>query len=281
MYPYTPIPVREVLRVQALITALDVERPQRFYFSGEMHDFWELVYVKSGKITVTADERLYHLESGKLLFHKPMEFHRLWNSEAESARVMILSFVASGEGMEEFRGACFSLTAAERDRFEELTACFLRAVAAKDSGDFPYLGQVAASAMENFLLGISGRAPERDERLSFEEKQYRAIVRVMKAHCEDRCSVEELAALCGMGVSNMKRIFRRYADRGIAGYYRALKMRRAGEMLDEGRPVKEVAAALGFEEPAYFYTVFKREYGVTPSEYRGSGRARRGRKTEK
>ena len=46
--------------------------------------------------------------------------------------------------------------------------------------------------------------------------------------------------------------------------------RKAIEMFDMGMKPKEVAAALGFCEINYFYTVFKRETGHTPSEYKKS-----------
>ena len=44
------MPVERTLRVEALFTALDVVRSRDFYFPGESHDFWELVYVCRGKV---------------------------------------------------------------------------------------------------------------------------------------------------------------------------------------------------------------------------------------
>lgn len=81
-------------------------------------------------------------------------------------------------------------------------------------------------------------------------------------------SVEELARLCEMSVSNMKRIFACFSDVGVAKFFMSLKMRRAMELLDAGVTAKEVADMLDFEETSYFYTVFKRETGMTPTQYR-------------
>ena len=62
---------------------------------------------------------------------------------------------------------------------------------------------------------------------------------------------------------------RRFA--AIAGlppqaYRNACRIRRACQMLDEGRSVTEVAVELGFCSPQYFATIFKRETGMTPTE---------------
>ena len=69
-------PVERPFEVDALYNAIDVVRPQGFYYSGEMHDFWEAVFVVNGQATATADEKVIALRTGQLLFHKPMEIGR-------------------------------------------------------------------------------------------------------------------------------------------------------------------------------------------------------------
>ena len=80
--------------------------------------------------------------------------------------------------------------------------------------------------------------------------------------------MEQLAELCGCSVSNMKRIFSRYSDRGVAKYFLTVKIQRAMQLLDAGMSTAEVARRLGFAETGYFHTVFRRETGMTPGTYR-------------
>ena len=40
------------------------------------------------------------------------------------------------------------------------------------------------------------------------------------------------------------------------------------QLLSEGNTAADVAVSVGFDEPAYFHTVFKREFGITPLEYK-------------
>ena len=88
----------------------------------------------------------------------------------------------------------------------------------------------------------------------------------MKDNCYRQLTVSDIANLLNMSASNIKRVFAIYSDIGIAKYFLNLRIRRAKEMLQEGLSPYEVAEKLGFK-PNYFYTVFKREVGITPNKY--------------
>ena len=118
------------------------------------------------------------------------------------------------------------------------------------------------------LLALRDHVPADEHDLTPGARRFREILQVLHAHCEEDLSVEQLAELCGCSVSNMKRIFSRYSDRGVAKYFLTIKIQRAMQLLDAGVPAAEVARRLGFAETGYFHTVFRRETGMTPGTYR-------------
>lgn len=264
--------IERIIHIDALIMGIDVVRPKNFYFPGETHDFWEAVYVCDGNVTATADERVYRLSSGNLLFHKPMEFHRIWTDEESAPHLMILSFKAGGNGMRRFENSCFELSPSQRKRLTEITAHFPPPPPTDDDivQTDPLTLNRAASMLEMLLLDLMDRPEYSGHTMTGDESQYARIVNVMKQNCDRTLSVEDLAQLCNLGVSNMKRIFACFSDVGIAKYFLSLKVRRAMELLDEGMPASKVAEALDFSEISYFYTVFKRETGMTPTQYKKS-----------
>lgn len=266
-------PVERLIRVDALNLVFDVIHPADFYFPGESHDFWELVYICEGNVVATADERVYHLDSGKLIFHKPMEFHRIWSEGKTPPHLMILSFSANGREMAKFENSCIALTPSQRKRFEAATAAFVQAQEARKKGlfqEYELTAALTASLLESFLLRLAVKEPELQTVCAGEEEQYTKIVNVMKANCHRRLSLQELAQKCDLSVSNMKRIFRQFSDVGIAKYFLSLKMRRAMELLEGDLSASQVAQMLDFAEISYFYTVFKRETGMTPIQYKKS-----------
>ena len=260
--------VNRCIYIKSIIMAIDAERDKNFFFAGESHDFWEAVFVSNGEITATADERIYNLSHGMLLFHKPMEFHRLIADGKSSSHLKIISFTAEGELMKRFEKRCFNLSLSEQDAFSEIAAYFLKAYLAYDnsSDSFDYLSNTAVSLLESFLLKLKEKKEYTPKHISYNEDIYYKIVETMKKNCDKSLSVSDIARLLNMSVSNVKRVFALYSDIGIAKYFLNLRIRRAKELLQEGLSPYEVAEKLSFK-PNYFYTVFKREVGTTPNKY--------------
>jgi len=273
-----------LIHADELVYILDIPRPKGFYFPGESHDFWEGVFVYKGKVAATADERVYQLEKGKLLLHKPMEFHRIWEVEDSDPRLVNISFRISGEVAKRLENTCFDLDSGQQEHLWEVINAFKRVKELGRMGIYNQEQQVdwteqtdwqgrmaenkAAVLLEAFLLELAEAGEHSQRVLSVDESRYARIVNMMKENCHRMLSVEELARLCEMSVSNMKRIFACFSDVGVAKFFMSLKMRRAMELLDAGVTAKEVADMLDFEETSYFYTVFKRETGMTPTQYR-------------
>lgn len=247
---------------------IDADRDKNFIFSGESHNFWEAVFVSEGEITAIADEQIYKLKQGMLLFHKPMEFHRLIADGKISSHLKIISFTAEGELMRNFENRCFNLSLSEQDAFSEITDYFIKAKFAygNSPNNFDYISNTAVTLLEGFLLKLKEKKGNTPKHISYNEDIYYKIVKTMKNNCDKSLSVNDIARLLNMSASNVKRVFALYSDIGIAKYFLNLRIRRSKELLQEGLSPYEVAEKLSFK-PNYFYTVFKREVGTTPNKY--------------
>ena len=63
--------------------------------------------------------------------------------------------------------------------------------------------------------------------------------------------------------------FRKYLGRPIAAEIRRVRIERAKrELTQSKRSLTEIARDVGFGEAMRMYEVFRRELGITPSEYR-------------
>ena len=81
--------------------------------------------------------------------------------------------------------------------------------------------------------------------------------------------VSALAALVNVSPSHYFALFKRHTGRAPMDYFTRLRMERARCLLDTtASSVKEVAAALGYDDPFYFSRVFKSVNQLAPSNYR-------------
>ncbi len=267
-YLYQLKTVNRCVCIKSIIMGIDADRDKNFVFSGESHNFWEAVFVSEGEITAIADEQIYKLKQGMLLFHKPMEFHRLIADGKISSHLKIISFTAEGELMRNFENRCFNLSLSEQDAFSEITDYFIKAKFAYSNSpnNFDYISNTAVTLLEGFLLKLKEKKGNTPKHISYNEDIYYKIVKTMKNNCDKSLSVNDIARLLNMSASNVKRVFALYSDIGIAKYFLNLRIRRSKELLQEGLSPYEVAEKLSFK-PNYFYTVFKREVGTTPNKY--------------
>lgn len=129
------------------------------------------------------------------------------------------------------------------DDYGELEACVLETVRANiDAGD-------AGSEKEGELF-----------------EQIRTLVLQNLSHSY---SLQEICGIFKVSQPYVRKIFTGRTGKTYNDYILDEKIRYAAEMMDSNPniPVKELAAALGFEQ-LYFSTVFKKNTGLTPSQYK-------------
>ena len=88
----------------------------------------------------------------------------------------------------------------------------------------------------------------------------------------ERLDVDWLAAELCMSHSTLYRKVKGLTGKTVNETIRAIRLRRACEMINEGGlALAEIADRTGFSTPAYFRQCFKDEYGMTPTEYAKKG----------
>lgn len=82
-------------------------------------------------------------------------------------------------------------------------------------------------------------------------------------------SIEEYAASHNMSVSWFIRNFKEYTNTTPAQYILSLRMSNARTLLETTScNVSEISDIIGYENPLYFSRIFKKHFGMSPSEFR-------------
>lgn len=101
-----------------------------------------------------------------------------------------------------------------------------------------------------------------DQKISFEIKQYLA------QRLSTSISLSTLADELGVSINTAMHAFRKDVGMGIMAYFSKLKIEKAMQLIREGNlSFRTISEQLGFESPEYFSRVFKKQTGMTPTEY--------------
>ncbi len=94
-------------------------------------------------------------------------------------------------------------------------------------------------------------------------------IELMLAHRESPLSVADLARAVNLSTSYLTRLFHAHTGRSPAQYDRDARLQRAHELLTTTfLTVKEVMAAVGWNDPSHFGREFKRRFGESPRALR-------------
>ena len=91
----------------------------------------------------------------------------------------------------------------------------------------------------------------------------------LQQHFDRDASIEMLAERVGMSPRNFIRRFKAATGRLPGAYVQMLRISAAREMLEQGAAsIQAVCSRIGYEDIAFFRSLFKRHTGMTPAEYR-------------
>lgn len=241
-----------------------------YFFSGEAHDFWEAVFVLKGTVGVTADDEVYYLRQNRVIFHKPMEFHRIWADADQKPTVCVISFTA--KSMPNLTSKVYNIPTEISDNILSIYEFAKNSLNPdqnnKDTSN-AFAAQFIANRLEMLFSDIISKNDTSYKNItSHNVNNYARIINVLGQNIKKRLTVEQIALLCETSPSSVKKVFAKYSDMGVIRYFNTMKVNRAKVMLMSGMSVAEAASTLGFEDQNYFSTIFKRIDGKTPSFYK-------------
>lgn len=259
--------VKPLFRITAFHTSWKAKFEKDRLFTGESHNFWEMVYVTNGKLCVAKEEKVYELEPGNALFFAPMEFHSIWNHEETPAEFIILSFSFDRDLKSSLSDGIFKISKTEKKLIDDVRSIY------KSTFDSPdkISSQLASNRMEELiLLLLQTQQPEKKYHVSIGATNYNRIISFLLRHLEENLSTEEIAKECSLSVSNLKKTFRKYSGMGIIQYYNEQRMILATSLIKENMSFSEVSERLNFSSQNYFTETFKRHMKMTPMQYKKS-----------
>ncbi len=230
------------------------------------HSSIELLYVLDGSIKAVVDGKPYTVEQNQILISSSYTVH-YYSHEKESHSILLvvpLSFIPSYSTVlsQKVFAECICKDA---DVNGEVLHCLNQLLLQKECRESTaniirgYIFVIIGLIVNNVGLVDAGE----DNLLSKE------ILKYLQSHYLSSVSLNILARDFGYSKYRFSHIFSTYFGCNLPEYVNALRARHAANLLAETEATLiEVAMNSGFESVRTFYRIFKRCFGMTPSQYR-------------
>ena len=277
--------IHEQIRIDRMYSFFTTYYKNTYTFNGESHDFWETAYVISGSICVSANENVYNLEEGDIIFYEPLVMHKYYTT-SPNTKLLIFSYDLEGNIAEFFRHKVFHLNKQQKGIISSLLGYVNTQTDGADASNYipehyvkedwlyyvkpintdPVYGHGLVLYIYQLMISLANDGKTALPSRSHENVLFGSAVKYMTDNLSEPISVEAVAKHLNVSISSLKRIFDKCAGMGVHKYYLTLKVNMATELLENGLSVNEVATKLGFSSPSYFTIAYTREAKVPPSQ---------------
>ena len=123
--------------------------------------------------------------------------------------------------------------------------------------------------LQSLIITLFDQYPKPDSEFTENIQRVQPAILYMNEHFKEPIRLEQLAELCCMSPNYFHKIFTQAMHTTPLNYLSLLRLNTALQLLINNKhTVKEIGYELGFADDAYFCRVFKKQYGITPSEYK-------------
>lgn len=237
----------------------------------------ELTFILDGSYTFRIGNANYSLGGGELFIAYPDEVHstgqlpmsvgEIYWIQLELSRLENFLFLSREASSSLIRRFCRFGQHVLPTRKKEILSLLSRAFSCALSGEENerYLCAALLAACLNLLC--CEMCEKSDNRLSCLTPDMEAALHYIHANLREALTLEEVAAVSGLSLSQFKQKFRQQTGASPRDYINRKKIDLSAQLLLAGKSKTEVAMELNFNTSSYFASVFRKYHSCTPSEY--------------
>lgn len=286
---YSSHTLKDDLNISKLYTVHYFDYSKDYKFSGESHDFWELVYVDKGEVICTADDKVSTLTQGQVIFHKPNEWHNISSNGKAAANAAIVSFECKSKAMEFFENKILKAGQEQKNLIAKIISEYTNAFSTplndvysnklvskrvRPIGSEQLIRQYICEFLLLFLRE-SAPAPQYTTLAgNYRNTTLNILINYMIDNISKTVTIDDLVKYSGTNRMTVNRIFNNTLGTTPIKYFTELKIDLAKKHLRENNyNISQIAEILGYSSVHYFSLQFKKFTTMSPTEYCASIKA--------
>lgn len=234
--------------------------------SHHIHDACEIYVNLSGDVSFAVENSFYPIMPGNIIITRPYEYHHcIYHSDKRHKHFWILFNPAGNEEMFDIffkrdTGKNNLLIPNPKSTEELVQIC-------------EKLNSGTESEVEKYfcffqLLNILNNADSFNAPNNSGNESVISAINFINENLSSSISVKEIANYCNVSLSTLERHFFRIFNISPSEYIKKRRLASSVELLHRGYSITNVASLCGFSDCSGFIATFKKEYNITPLQYR-------------
>lgn len=268
--PYIYQPIIPKIKIPEILGYYYVIKSPRYRFHGETHDYYELTYVDHGSLDTTVDSTTHTLENYDLMLYGPKQFHTqqittdnscsyltvIFNMMIDDDSLLLNRVISCDNQMHSIFKKFIRTSSDSSPYAQTLMLCYLQEI-------IILLLQLSNSPESNKPVALGNHAMQH-----FQEDVLQQILEYMKQSVSEAITIEEICQKFSISRSTLQALFKTHLQDSPKNYLINLKLQKSKELIRENKyTISEIAFTLGFSSIHYFSRIFKKHYGLPPSDY--------------
>lgn len=265
---------------------IDIRKHTRFInFPKHNHNYIEVNYVYEGELTQIIDGKKIKLQKGEIIFLNQHITHEI---EASKEKDIIINFIIRPQFFDYILTLLGDTNIISKFLITTLYTNY-------DEGEYLYfkvsqneavqdllekiilelynpkiMGKAAIKLLVGLLLVELVRSSQDIEIYSVNNYEKMMIVSTFKYidECYDKATLNEIAEKLKQPNYKLSKLIKKHTGMNFKQLLQEKRLSKAAELLEfSSYSINQIMELIGYENPTYFYNIFKEKYGITPRKY--------------
>jgi len=241
-----------------------------------VHSFYEICYAFEGRGTFFIDNKEHTVQAGDLFIAHPHQYHEIISSEDMPLGIYFWSFTLS---LNETDTDTYQLL----DAYTKSSGYISQKIAQiptiiellideahrHEAGYVQSLQALTTKLLLETARSVTNISPNMDLESNTQRAIVREVIQYLKDNYPQPIQIRDIAAQVHMSERHISRVFLKATSKTIKTYLTELRLDKACNLLLKVNiPITEVAQQTGYPDMRYFSTLFRKQFGITPSAFR-------------